>query len=179
MRIGRDDDPFLEHLPEGADRRGRAAADVDVVREVGDVAEELALVVDGGDEADVVQVHAARVRVVRDHHVAGAEPLRPVAAERVRDLLHHRAEVHGLREALRDRPQAGVEERAREVRAGLDVRGVRAPLQREDHLVRRRDERVPDHLERDRVDRAHSLALLSAAVTSSSTVRRSESIATR
>ena len=72
----RDDDALLEDLAERADRRGRAAADVHVVREVGDVAEQLAVVVDGRDQADVVQVDAARVRVVRDDHVARAEPLR-------------------------------------------------------------------------------------------------------
>ena len=38
----RDDHALLEHLAERADRRGRAAADVDVVREVRDVAEQLA-----------------------------------------------------------------------------------------------------------------------------------------
>ncbi len=68
----RDDHALLEHLLEGADRRGRAAADVDVVREVRDVAEQLAVDVDRRDQADVVQVHAARVRVVRDDHVARA-----------------------------------------------------------------------------------------------------------
>ena len=40
---GRDDHAFLEDLAEGADARGRAAADVDVVGEVGDVAEQLAV----------------------------------------------------------------------------------------------------------------------------------------
>ena len=44
---------------------------------------------------------AARERVVRDDHVAGAEVLRAVVADRARRLLDHRAEVHRLREALR------------------------------------------------------------------------------
>ena len=67
--------------------------------------------------------------------------------------------MHRLREALGDRAQVGVEEGAREVGPRLDVRRVRAPPQRQDHLVGRRDERVPDHLERDRVEgarRAHA-----------------------
>ena len=51
---GRDDHAFLEDLAERADRRGRAAADVDVMCEVRDVAEQLALVVHGRDERDVV-----------------------------------------------------------------------------------------------------------------------------
>ena len=58
--------------------------------------------------------------------------------------------MHRLREALRDGAQLGVEERAREVGARLDVRRVGAAAQREHHLVRRGDERVADHLERDR-----------------------------
>ena len=144
----RDDHALLEHLAEGADARGRAAADVDVVRQVRDVAEQLAAGMDGRDQADVVQVDAAREGVVGDQHVAGPEPLRPVVADGARDLLDHRAEVHGLREALRDRPELGVEERAREVGARLDVRRVGAPAQRQHHLVGRRHEGVADHLER-------------------------------
>ena len=61
--------------------------------------------------------------------------------------------MHGLREALRHRPQLGIEERAGEVGARLDVRRVGAAAQRQDHLVRRRDEGVPDHLERDGIER--------------------------
>ena len=147
----RDDHALLEHLPERPDRRGRAAADVDVVREVRHVAEQLAVVVDGRDQADVVQVDAARERLVRDDHVAGLEVLGAVVEDRARHLLDHRAEVDGLGEALRDRAELGVEERAREVGARLDVRRVGAAAERQHHLVRRRDERVADHLERDRV----------------------------
>ncbi len=40
----RDDHALLEHLAERADRRGCAAADVDVVGEVRDVADQLAVV---------------------------------------------------------------------------------------------------------------------------------------
>ena len=149
----RDDHAFLEHLPERSDRGGRTAADVDVVGEVGDVAQQRAVVVDGRDQADVVQVDAARERLVRDDHVAGLEVLRAVVEDRARHLLDHRAEVDGLREALRDCAELGVEERAREVGARLDVGRVRAAAERQHHLVRRRDERVADHLERDRVER--------------------------
>ncbi len=148
----RDDHALLEDLAEGADARRRAAADVDVVGDVGDVAEELAARVDGRDQADVVQVHAARERVVRQQHVAGSELPGAVLEDRLRHLLDHRAEVHRLGEPLRDRAEPGVEERRREVRARLDVGRVRAPLQRQHHLVGRRHERVPDHLEADRID---------------------------
>ena len=151
---GRDDHALLEHLPERPDRGRRPAADVDVVGEVRDVAEQLPFGEHGRDEADVVEVHAAREWLVRDDHVSRAQVGRAVGAHRLRHLLDHRAEVHRLREALGDRPQPRVEERAREVGTRLDVRRVRAPAQRQHHLVRRGDERVPDHLERDRVERA-------------------------
>ena len=148
---GRDDHALLEHLPERSDRRRRAAADVDVVREVGDVAEQPPVVVDRGDEADVVQVDAAREGLVRDDHVARAEVLGAVVEDRARHLLDHRAEVDGLGEALRDGAELGVEERAGEVRARLDVRRVGTAAERQHHLVGRRHERVADHLEADRV----------------------------
>ncbi len=147
----RDDHALLEDLLEGADRRRRAPADIDVVREVRHIAEQPAVDMDRRDETDVVQVDAARVRVVRHDRVTGTEVLRAVASDGVRHLLHHRPQVHGLRERLRDGAQLRVEERAREVGARLDVRRVGTPLEREHHLVRRRDERVPDHLERDRI----------------------------
>ena len=148
----RDDHALLEDLPERADGRRRAAADVDVVREVGDVAEQLAVVVDRRDQADVVEVDAARVGVVRDDHVAGPE----VARRRsVRTAFGTCSTIEprctGCANPCATERSSRVEERAREVRARLDVRRVRAPPQRERHLVGRRDERVADHLERDRV----------------------------
>ena len=108
----RDDHALLEDLFERADRGGRPAADVDVVREVRDVTDQLALVVDGRDQADVVQVDAARVRVVRDEHVAGGQVLGAVRPDRLRHLLGHRAEMDRLREPLGDRAQLRVEEGA-------------------------------------------------------------------
>ena len=150
---GRDDHALLEDLPEGTDRRRGAAADIDVVREVRDVPEQLALHDHRRDQADVVQVDAARIRVVRDDHVAWRQILRAIGADRVRNLLDHRAEVDGLGEALGDGAELRVEEGAREVRPRLDVRRVGAAPQGEHHLVRRRDERVADHLERDWIER--------------------------
>jgi hypothetical protein len=143
-----DDHAFLEDLAERSDARRRPAADVDVVRDVRDVADQLAVGVHGGDQADVVQVHAARVRIVREQHVAGPEPVGAVGEDRLRHLLDHRAEVDGLREPLRHRTEPGVEERRREVGACLDVRRVGAAPEREHHLVRRGHERVADDLER-------------------------------
>ena len=101
---GRDDHTLLEHLAERADARGGTATDIDVVGEVRHVAEQLAVGVNGRDQADVVQVDATRIRVVGDDHVARAEVLRAVVANGARHLLDHRAEVHWLRESLRHRP---------------------------------------------------------------------------
>ena len=147
---GRDDHALLEDLPEGADRRRCASADVDVVGEVRDEPEQHAFDEHGRDEADVVQVDAARIRVVRDDHVTRPQVLDAVRPHRVRHLLDHRAEMDGLREALRHGAQLRIEEGTGEVRARLDVGRVRASTQRQHHLVGRRDEGVANHLERDR-----------------------------
>ena len=101
---GRDDHALLEHLAEGADRRRCTAADVDMVGEVRDVPEQLTGGEHRRDEADVVEVDAARERLVRDDHVAGAEVLGAVALDRLGYLLDHRAKMNGLSEALRNRP---------------------------------------------------------------------------
>ena len=131
---------------------GAPPADVDAWwARFDDVAQEPLSDEDGGDQADVVQMDAARKRVVRDQHVARAERAEAVVADGARDLLDHRAEVHRLGEALGHRPELGVEERAGEVGAGLDVRRIGAAPEGQDHLVGRRDEGVPDHLEHDRV----------------------------
>src|SRR4029078_9420850 len=76
----RDDHALLEDLTERPDRRRRPAADVHVVREVRDVPEQLALVPYRRDERDVVQVHTARKRLVRDEDVSRAGTRRAVAA---------------------------------------------------------------------------------------------------
>ena len=80
----RDDDPFLEDLLEGADAGRRAAADVDVVGEAGDVAEDLALVHERRDEGHVVEVPATDVRVVDQDRVTRSEALRAVVGDRRR-----------------------------------------------------------------------------------------------
>lgn len=155
---GRHDHSFLEHLSERADARGSPATDIDVVGEVGDVAEELPVGMHGSDQAYVVQVHPTWVRVVGDEHVARAEPIDPVCPDCLGDLLDHRAQMHRLGKPLGHRPQLPVEEGAGEVGTRLDVRRIRTPPQRHDHLVGRRHECITDHLERDRVyDGRHAL----------------------
>src|SRR5581483_3712129 len=67
---------------------------------------------------------------------------------------------------------------AGEVGARLDVRRVRALAEREHHLVGRRDERVADDLERDRVDRQGRHPYTSRA-TSGETLPSATSPATR
>ena len=73
----RDDDAFLEHLLERAHRRRRSPSDVNVVRQAGRVPGQLAVPVDRPDEADVVEVNAAAVRVVGEDHVARSELVHP------------------------------------------------------------------------------------------------------
>ena len=167
---GRDDDALLEDLAERADRGGRPAADVDVVREVRHVAEQL-----------VPRRRRGRSRLTSfrctplgcGSFVTMTSPGPSLSGPYFRTALGTCSTIEprctGCANPCATERSSRVEERAREVGARLDVRRVRAPLQREHHLVRRRDERVPDHLERDRVDgRAHDARSSAVAASSSS-----------
>jgi hypothetical protein len=126
----RDDQPLLVDLARHPDAPRGAAPHVDVVRDVRHVAEERSLVEDGSDQGDVVQVHAAQVRVVDEDAVARGEVIGPVGRDGSRHDVGQRAQVRRLGEGLGDRAQVAVEERAGEIAAGLDVRGVRGAAER-------------------------------------------------
>ncbi len=116
------------------------------------VAEQRARVEHGRDQRDVVEVHAAQVGIVDQDAVARLEPLRPVGADGPRHDVGQRAQMRGLGECLGDRAQVAVEERAREVPAGLDVGGVGGAPQGGAHLLGDGQQGVADDLEANRVD---------------------------
>ena len=84
----RDDHAFLEDLLECAHRRRRTAPNVHVVCQAGRVSGQLALPVDRPDEADVVQMNAAAIRVVGEDHVPRAELVHTMAPDGAGDVLH-------------------------------------------------------------------------------------------
>ena len=148
----RDDHAFLEDLLERAHGRRRSAPNVYVVRQAGRVSGQLAVPVDGSDEADVVEMHAAPVRVVGEDHVPRAELVGAVAPDRPGHVLHEGPKVDGLGERLGDDPHVRVEVGAREVLPRLYVGGVRASPQSRGHLFGGLREGVADDLEPDGID---------------------------
>ena len=147
-----DDDPFLVDLAERADARRRAAAHIHMMGEIAEITLDLAPVVEGRDHDDVVQMRAARIGVVDDQMVAGAEVLRPVFEHPLAHRAHHRAQVVGLAEGLRDGAEVPVEQAAGEVAARLDVGGIGAPPERQRHFLRGLEEAVAQDLELDGID---------------------------
>ena len=147
-----DDEAFLVDLAGDADAAGRAAADIDVMRDVGHVAEQRAVVEDRRDERDVVEVHAALVGIVDEDAVAGLQALRAVGADGARHQVGQRAQVGGLSEGLGDGAQLAIEERAREIAARLDVGRVGGAAERGAHLLGDGEQPVADDLEADRID---------------------------
>jgi hypothetical protein len=148
----RDHQPLLVDLARHPDAARRSAAHVHVMRDVGHVAEERAAVEHGGDQRDVVEMHAAQVRVVDQDAVARLQALCAVGSNGPRHDVGQRAQVRGLRERLGDRAQIAVEEGAREVAAGLDVGGVGGAPQRRPHLLGDGQQGVADDLEANGVD---------------------------
>ena len=130
------------------------SADVGVVGQRGGVPLQLVLDEDRLDHVDVGQVlPAGAVRVVGNEDVAGTRGVGVLGAE----VPHHRreaAELHREGEALRDEAAVAVAEGGGVVHRVANDRRVRASHQDERHLVGRRRERVPDDLERDRVEAA-------------------------
>ena len=154
----RDDHPFLVDFPESAHTRRGPTADVHVVGQIGEIAVNLALVVERRDHHDVVQVSAAGIGVVGHQVIPRAEVLNPVLQHRLAHRSDHRAEVVGLAEGLGDGAKIPIEEAAREITAGLNVGGVGATPQRRRHLLRGLEQAVPDDLELDRID-LHGIGL--------------------
>ena len=148
----RDDHAFLVHLAKRADAGRRAAPDVDMVRQAGHIADQLALVVNRRDQRNIVQVYAAEVRVVGQQRVAGAKLIGAIRLDRARHQLDQRAEVVRLSERLGHGADLPVEKRAREIRARLDVGRVGAAPQRDRHLLGHFEQRVADDLELDRIE---------------------------
>ena len=147
-----DDEAFLVDLARDADAAGRAAADIDVMGDVGHVAEQRALVEDRRDERDVVQVHAALVGIVDQDAVAGLQALGAVGADGARHQVGQRAQVGGLGEGLGDGAQLAIEEGAREVAARLDVGRVGGAAERGAHLLGDGEQPVADDLEANGID---------------------------
>jgi hypothetical protein len=158
----RDDEPLLIDLARHPDAARSAPAHVHVMRDVGHVAQQHAVVEDRRDERDVVEVDAAQVGIVDQDAVARRQPLWTVRADGARHDVRERAEMRRLREGLGDRAQLAVEEGAREIATRLDVGGVGGAPQRGPHLLGDGEQRVADDLEADRIgvggQRAHRCA---------------------
>jgi hypothetical protein len=123
-----------------------------VVRDVGHVAEQRAVVEDRRDERDVVEVHAAQVGIVDQDTVAGRQRVGAVGLDGARHDVGQRAQMRRLREGLGDRPQFRIEEGTREVAARLDVGRIGRAPQRGAHLLGDGQQRVADDLEADGID---------------------------
>src|SRR6266498_2247638 len=95
-------------------------------------------------------MRSTQVRVVQQHDVARPEL---VARERGLDRARHGAEVYRNVRGLRDHPATGVEQRAGEIAALLDIGRERAAAQRRAHLLGDRRAAVAEDLQADRVDR--------------------------
>ena len=98
------------------------AADIAVVRPVDGVEEQLAVVEDGSNDGYVRQVAAAEVGVIEGEEVTRRNVVAEVVAH-CRARYGQRADVHGDTFALRDELAVGVQDRGREVAAGVENLG--------------------------------------------------------
>ena len=96
----RNDDTLLVNLTERTDTRRRTAAHIDMMGDIGDIAERLVVVVDGRNEGHIIEVATASIRVVDQEHIAWTEVFNPIVDDGLRDQLNQRPQVGGLTERL-------------------------------------------------------------------------------
>jgi hypothetical protein len=132
------------------------AADVGVMEDVGDEADEAPVVGEGGlDHEEVGKVSGAEEGAVEEHHVPGPEPVARERLDRILGGEGHRPHVSGAVGPLGDHPARGIEEADGEVLALAGLLGVRRPVHGRADLYRDRLERPPDHAQGDGIHAIH------------------------
>ena len=96
----RNDDTLLVNLTERTDTRRCTATHIDMMGNIGDIAERLVVVVDGRNEGHIIEVAAASIRVVDQERIAWTEVFNPIVDDGLRDQLNQRPQVGGLTERL-------------------------------------------------------------------------------
>ena len=128
-------------------------ADVRRVAEVAEVGDDAPLAEDRRQHREVVELAGGHPGVVGDQHVAGAERLRRIGGEEMAHAGGHRVDVPGgAGQRLRHHLAAGVEDAAGEILRLAHHRAEGGPHQRRLLLVGDREEPVPEHLQRHRVE---------------------------
>ncbi len=89
-------DALLVDFLECTDGRRCTTANVDMVGEVDHVAKQLAAVVNGRDQGNVIQVGATSVRIVAQQSVTWAKVFHPILAHHIGHQSGQRAEVRRL-----------------------------------------------------------------------------------
>ena len=150
---------LIDALAHRGFRPGHHAADVRVMRDVGDERHDSLPDEHRRDDVDVGQMRAAAVvRIVGDELVARLDLGERIALQYLVDCADHRAQVY--RHALRQRDDLAlrVKYRGRAVGALLDVRRERGAHQGRAHLLGGREQVARDDFRLDRIDRFCVLA---------------------
>ena len=100
---------------------------------------------------NVVQVAAARIRVVAYQYVAFGDVVAEVV-EATFERRHHRSQVHRHRQPLRDQLPFAVKYGGGEIEAVLHVGGTRGAHDHDHHVIGDGDQRVVQKLAPDRVN---------------------------
>ena len=140
-----------EHVRHVDDEARRRSPDIHVVRRVGRVADELAVVEDRRHRGDVGRVARAVIGVVVDDDVAGL----PGVVQRLVDppqVGRDGADVHRRRIRFAERVEVAVEEPGAEILRLPDDRRIGHAVEHMAHLLRDRVQGTADHLQGDRVD---------------------------
>ena len=153
-----------ENVGDVDDQSRRRRADVEMVRGVGRISDQHALVENRHDDRDIRRMARSVIGVIVDDEVA----LMPFAVlQRIAnagEIARQRADMQRRRFRLAQRVEIGVEQSGAEILRLADDRGKRHAVEHMPHFFGDGLQRAVDHLQRDRIDRfsGHG-SLLSAA----------------
>ena len=134
------------------DEARRRCPDVEVVRGVGRIGDELAVVEYGNHDRDVGGMAGPVVGVVVDDHVALVPDPALQGVPNPFEIARQRANVERRRLRLAQGVELGVEEPGAQVLGLADDRGEGHPVEDVAHLLRDGVERPADHLQGDGID---------------------------
>ena len=123
-----------------------------MMRDIGEIAENLPLMKDRANEGDVVQMHATQEWIIDQNAIAGLEVFCPVGGDRSRHDMRQRAQMRRLRKGLGNGAQLTIEKSAGEIAAGFNIGGIGGTPQGRAHFLSDRQERMAHDLEAHWID---------------------------
>ena len=145
----RDDNPFLVDFAKSAHTGRCATADINMVGQAGNIADQFSAMINRRNQGNVIEMHAAQIGIIGKNGVARPQLFRAIGGQHIGHRTPQRPQMIGLGKRLRHRLHPVIEKRTRKVSARLDIGRVGAATQRNRHLFGRFQQSIADHFKFD------------------------------